>query len=573
MALAGSFRSGLGSGPFKGEVFVGGSRFSTYELGVSGGQGTDKFGVFGSITGSKSDRFLDPVNPSNLHNSGDTERGFLRIDDAFTNATTMRVTTLLGRTKRDVPNTYTQDAAGQDQRVDSNDENINFGLQSIASSASLAEVNLFARFSRFALLPSANDTPVTAESHRTLNNYGVTPSWTWQKGNNDVKIGGTYKRYPIHERFTFGITDPGLNDPDSPDFNPSLSPYDLTRGGSPFVFSASETGTYYAGYLQDNLKLGNLTANLGVRYDHNSLPSTNSLMQPRVGFAYYFPTSRTVVRASYNRVMYTPEFENILLSSSEAAAKLVPPAVKASRELGGGVLLVPSERQNAYDVGVQQAIGSKVRLDFDVWRRRGRFAGDQDQFENTGIVFPLAFSKGRFDGWNLRLDTAPINGFHGYLSVGHTKAVYVPPPTGGLFLDAGAVEDITGGPFLIDHDQKLQAQSTLQYEFGSAWVGTNIRYDSGLVTGADPDSLLADPDNAFAAPYIVVHSGTPLDPNRIQSRTVVDFSAGFNLHSLRFQADLLNAGNKKGLYNIQSVFGGTHVIPPRMFAARVRWAF
>ena len=139
--------------------------------------------------------------------------------------------------------------------------------------------------------------------------------------------------------------------------------------------------------------------------------------------------------------------------------------------------------------------------------------------------------------------------------------------------DLGAVEDITGGPFLIDHDQKLQAQSTLQYEFGSAWVGTNIRYDSGLVTGADPDSLLADPDNAFAAPYIVVHSGTPLDPNRIQSRTVVDFSAGFNLHSLRFQADLLNAGNKKGLYNIQSVFGGTHVTPPRMFAARVRWAF
>ena len=62
----------------------------------------------------------------------------------------------------------------------------------------------------------------------------------------------------------------------------------------------------------------------------------------------------------------------------------------------------------------------------------------------------------------------------------------------------------------------------------------------------DPDSLLADPDNAFAAPYIVVHSGTPLDPNRIQSRTVVDFSAGFNAGPLRFQADLLNAGNKSG---------------------------
>ena len=566
-------RSGLGSGHFKGEAFAGGSRFSTYEAGFSGGQGNDNYGIYGSITASKSERFLDAVNFANLHNAGNTERGFLRLDNAVTPQTTLRLTTLLGRTKRDVPNTFTQDAAGQDQRVDSNDENLNFGLQSVASSASLAEVNAFARFSRFALLPSANDTPVTAESHRTLNNYGITPSWTWQRGNNDIKIGGTYKRYPIHERFSFAITDPGLNDPDAEGYNPNLARFDLTRGGIPFVFSAGETGTYYAGYVQDNLKLGSFTANLGARYDHNTVPRTESVLQPRVGLAYYFEPTRTVLRASYNRVMYTPEFENILLSSSRAAAQLVPPEVQGSRELGAGELLVQSERQNAYDVGVQQAIGSKVRLDVDFWRRRSRGAGDQDQFFNTGVVFPLSFSEGRFNGWNVRLDSAPINGFRGYVSVGHTRAIYVPPPTGGLFLDVNAIDAITGGPFLIDHDQKLQAQSTLQYEVGNAWVATNIRYDSGLVTDADPGELRVDPDNAFAAPYVVVHSGTDLDPNRIKSRTVVDFSAGFNAGPLRLQADLLNAFNDKGLYNIQSVFGGTHVIPPRMLAARVRYIF
>jgi hypothetical protein len=36
---------------------------------------------------------------------------------------------------------------------------------------------------------------------------------------------------------------------------------------------------------------------------------------------------------------------------------------------------------------------------------------------------------------------------------------------------------------------------------------------------------------------------------------------------------LLNATNKKGLYNIESVFGGTHVIPPRMLAVRVRYTY
>src|ERR1051325_911833 len=61
-------RSGLGSGPFKGEAFAGGSRFSTYEAGFSGGQGNDNYGIYGSITASKSERFLDAVNFANLHN-------------------------------------------------------------------------------------------------------------------------------------------------------------------------------------------------------------------------------------------------------------------------------------------------------------------------------------------------------------------------------------------------------------------------------------------------------------------------------------------------------------------------
>jgi len=87
--------------------------------------------------------------------------------------------------------------------------------------------------------------------------------------------------------------------------------------------------------------------------------------------------------------------------------------------------------------------------------------------------------------------------------------VYVPPLSGGLFLDQGALDTITGGPFLIDHDQKLQAQGALNYDLGASgvWLGANVRYDSGLVTGADPAALADDPDNFFAAPFVVVHSG------------------------------------------------------------------
>jgi hypothetical protein len=42
---------------------------------------------------------------------------------------------------------------------------------------------------------------------------------------------------------------------------------------------------------------------------------------------------------------------------------------------------------------------------------------------------------------------------------------------------------------------------------------------------------------------------------------------------LTIQADLLNAFDTAGVYNIESVFGGTHVIPPRTLAVRARYSF
>src|SRR4029077_2520113 len=142
-------------------------------------------------------------------------------------------------------------------------------------------------FSNFHLYPSANDTPVQAESDRSLNNFGITPSVSWARGAHELKVGAVLKRCPIEEMFRFGLTDPGLNDPDSEEYNPDLAPYDLTRGGTLFDFRGKRTGTYAAAYVQDSVHYGGLTANLGLRYDHNNLPTTESQLQPRVGLAYF----------------------------------------------------------------------------------------------------------------------------------------------------------------------------------------------------------------------------------------------------------------------------------------------
>jgi carboxypeptidase family protein/TonB-dependent receptor-like protein len=572
-------KSGL-STPFRGELYGGGARFATYEGGLSLGGGSRNFGAYGSVNGAWSDRFLDPPNFANLHNHGDTQRAFLRLDYASSDLKDqVRFTALGGRTHRDVPNTFSQQDAGQDQTVKSRDANLNLGWTHILSPTATFEASGFARLSSFKLFPSPNDTPVTVISDRTLNNYGANAAVTVSSGHHDFKLGGTVKQFPIEETFTFGLTDPGLNDPGLDSFNPNLEPFDLTRGGRLFTFHGKRTGTYYAGYIQDNLHYGDFTANLGLRYDHNNLPTTEDQLQPRVGLVYYIQPTRTVLRGSYNRVFVTPEYENILFSSSAETASLVPPVVQDSRELGGGVLLPRSERQNAYTVGAQQAVGKKLRLDVDFWWRRATFNADQDQLENTGIVFPITFSSGRHNGWDVRLDLAETHGVRGFVSLGHVHAIYVPPPVGGLFLDASKVDLLTAGPFLIDHDQKLQAQAQLLWDVGTSglWLGAGVRYDSGLVTGVSPTDLLSDPDNAFAAPYIVVHSGTDLDPNRIKERTIANFSLGLDLtrHHLPvvLQADLLNAFDTQGAYNILSVFGGTHVIPPRTLAVRARYRF
>ncbi len=573
-------KSALGS-PFKGEVSGGYSRFSTYEGGTTIGTGSEHFGALLSLSASGSDYFTDPVNFDNLNNTGNSQRGFLRLDSNtadFSNA--FRFSAILGRTARHVTNTFSQEENGENKQVATYDQNYSLGWQSVFSSTAVFDVTAFGRLTRFTLYPSAGDTPILSESNRSIDNYGVAPSFTWASGIHEVKVGVVYKRFPIREFFRFGITDPGFNDPDSDSYNPNIAAFDLTRGGSPFEFRDSRTGTYFAGYIQDNLRLGNLTANIGLRYDHNNLPATDSQLEPRVGAAYYIPSTGTVFRAAYNRVLYTPEYENILLSSSEAAARIVPPAVQDSRALGGGVLIVRSERQNYWTIGVQQALGSRVRLDADYWERRTRNAGDQDQFENTGVLFPLAFAKGDYSGWDARLDIAPVAGFRGFVSAGHTHVIYIPPPAGGLFLDQGAVDDVTGGPFLIDHDQKLQLQSGLFYDIADTgfWIGTNVRYDSGLVSGAAPEDLVGDPDNSFALPYLDAnHDGSELDPFRVKSRTTWDFSMGADLSKyhipVSIQAMVLNAFDKQGLYNILSVNGGTHVIPPRRFAVRAQISF
>ena len=571
-------RSGLGTNGVKGEVSVGGAQFNTGSASISAGGGSARFGWFADLDTSRSDRFLDPVSFDNFHNDGNSLRAFLRLDSVSSDSTSnWRLTGNIGRTHRDVTNLPSQEAAGQDQQVVSNDWNANLGYQNVLGGGLVLEGQIYARDNRLILYSSPFDTPVQADQNRSLENQGINVALSDTVGVNELKVGVQAKRFPIKEQFSFLITDPGFNDPNADGYNSNLAPYDGTRGGKPFYFSGSNAGTYLAAFLQDNIRWNDLTVNVGVRYDRNDLFESEHQLAPRIGLAYFLKATNTVFRASYNRMFITPEYENILISSSAQAVSITPPDIQANQQLGGGQLYNLSERHDAYNVGFQQGVGSKLRFDGSLWYRRVHNAADQDQFFNTGIVFPLNFATAFLQGWNLRLDLAPVmGGLRGYASVGHVVARYCNPFVGGLFLSSDALDSFQGGCFLIDHDQDIQEQVGLFYDFGRSglWVGLTQRYDSGLVTDAGaPADVLSSPDTAYAYPYIHFDQ----DPQRVASRTVWSFSLGARLHShgipVELQLDLLNAFDEKGLYNFQSTFGGTHVIPPRTFAGRLKYAF
>lgn len=162
-------------------------------------------------------------------------------------------------------------------------------------------------------------------------------------------------------------------------------------------------------------------------------------------------------------------------------------------------------------------------------------------------------------------------------SATHYHAVVTPPFTGGLFLGSTALDVLTAGPFVIDHDQKLGVAGNVYWQ-ARPWLSASaaIRHDSGLVSNpSDPEVVRSDPDYAPLLPYVNLLSNPP----RVRPRTIADMAVGYTRigsegrkrWDLTFT--LTNIANATALYNFQSLFVGTRIVPPRTAGVRWRWLF
>jgi hypothetical protein len=504
LVIVATTRSGQGVTTPHGSVNASYGSFGSSNVGFDLSYGGAKWGNFISANGLNSGRFLDPPEFAVLHDKGNEENIFDRVDYQVSAADSIHVNFGFTRSWFQTPNSFdTQDATAwsatggidpngnvvgpADQRSKILTFNIAPSWTRVLSPSAVLTFGAFVRRDTFNYYPSNNPfadlgppnlQQETISQNRTLANTGLRSDVSYVKGIHNVKVGAVYQQTFLTENFKLGIVDPSLNDPASPSFNPILAPFDLTRGGSLFPFHGHTDVKELALYIQDTITKGNWSANLGIRGDlYNGLTVARQA-EPRLGVAYNIKRTNTVLRVSYARTLETPFNENLILSSTGCQSAVISaliPCVNAPLDPG---------YRNDFHAGLQQAIGRYAVVSGDYIWKYTHTGYDFSTLAATPIFFPIGWHNSKIPGYAVRVSVPEFHGLTALLVFSSVAARFFPPQTSGLGVTVGQ----SGLPFRIDHDEKFNQTTHVQYQpwKRGPWLGFNWRYDSGLVAGQTP---------------------------------------------------------------------------------------
>jgi hypothetical protein len=649
-------RSGVGQTQPTGSLTTSYGSFGSVETGGNLAIGGAKWGNFVSFSGLNTSRFLDPPEFQAIHDKGNEENGFDRFDIQPNGADSLHFNFGFTRSWFQTPNSYdaqyhpcnpgdTCNAAGtnsvnpitgvvlgpSDQRSQIKTFNIAPTYTHLFGTTAVLTVGGFVRRDNYNYYPSANPfndfstslQSATAGQNRTLLNAGVHADISYVKGAHNVKGGVTVQHTFLTENDTIGVVDPAFFGPGTcPDPANAACPYDLTQGGTLFHYHGHTDVKEIAIFLQDTISEGNWSFNLGIRGDIYRGLSSASQAEPRVGIAYNVKRTSTVLRLSYARVLETPFNENLIVASTGDAQGVFASVLGAPGP-------VPAGQRNDFHAGFEQAFGKHLVIDADYMWKYTHNAYDFSVLFNTPITYPIAWQRSKINGPSVRVSFPNYHGLSAFFTTSNVAARFFNPQVGGLGTDLTTI-----GAFRIDHDQKFQETTHIQYQpfKSSPWIGFNWRYDNGLVAGAVPcfndtdsnsscggtsiriagvpyvDLSGLSPDqqaqagltcNGVAATLTVSFTqcaaaefgstrikipapGTEDDdhnPPRIAPRNLFDLSLGddnlFRKDRYRWSLRLtvINLTNKVALYNFLSTFSGTHFVTPRTYTGELGFHF
>jgi Carboxypeptidase regulatory-like domain len=629
-------KSGLSTPKANGSVQTTYGSFGSTDVNASVGIGNSKYGNFFTGDINNSGRYLDSPEIVPFHDHGNSESFFDRIDFDPNSINTYHLNLTASRSWFQVPNQYDQQALGQDQRSQIFSFNVAPFWTRVFGQTGVLEVNPYIRQDNVHYYPSHDifhDTPATLSQDRSLRNLGIKIDYTLSKGINNAKFGFDINHTFLNENFGVGITSPTYNavcvdsqgNPvpapgvtqtsqcaaagysPNPSFQPGLLPYDLTRGGSLFRFHGRTDIKEEDLYAQDSITTGNWKFLIGARGDNYNGITRKYMLEPRAGITYNLARTRTVLRVGYSRLMPTPYNENLVLSSSTGSGGL-------AQDTGsfGQHPLTPGVR-NQYDVGFEQSVTKHLIVDGDYFWKETKGDYDFDVLLNTPLTFPIQWRKSKIDGFDLRLTMPLYHGLSVNTVMGHSRARFFGPESGGILFNNPNSGLSSYAPFRIDHDQAFEQTTSLNYQPSARgpWYGFTWRYDSGMVAGNAPyatdnttpvsltyltpdqqqqieltcggvratlnNPLTSCAPNELSSPLLTIPApGTfnpDRNPQRIAPRNLFDMSAGWDnfLRADRYKLDaslsVTNVTNKVALYNFLSTFSGTHFVPPRAYTA------
>jgi len=538
---------------FHGVVSLAGGSFDT--AGAFGeGQYTDGRNTVGaSLSGSRTDRYLNPVVPQNDSNTGTLGDVAGRYEHDFSPSDRLSLSVRHELSRYEIPNEQVQEAAGQRQTADNLETMGIASYEHIFSAQTLARCSGMVRDNANDFNSNEDSTPVEVFQHNRFREGYFKALAIADRGRSEWKAGAESDNTFLRENTSYAITDP-----------------DQFGDGTPltFAFTGTRPDLEQAAFIEDLVHLGRWTMNAGLRWDHYQLLVNRQAVEPRLAISRYFPREGLILHFSYDRVFQTPSFENILLSSSPQVDSLDP-----SRFLR---LPVEPSVGNYFEGGLTQALGGKARLEVNDFRRVMDNYADDDQIDNTTISFPVAFRKAIIYGAEGKLDVPEWGKFSGFLSYSYEVGSAWNPVTGGLFLgdNATAAETQLSGHFPDSQDQRNTLRGRLRYQVHPRfWLAAGMQFDSGLPFEFDGDR------NTVLAEYgQQVLDRINFERGRIDPAFQANASAGADLYrnekvKVQLQADGQNLNNVLDVIDFGGLFSGNAIGPPRSYQLRLTTTF
>ena len=438
------------------------SGYSTYSTDLQTGGGTHGFQYFVSGLRSSTNRRLDPVTQTPLHDSGRDSVLFGKFDYEAGAADRIILDTAHTDAFLQLPNDQPQEALGRDVSQRENGDFANL-IWKHAQGPDALTLALYSHQSRLryngdpahdlagATAASVDggtnaNLPASAFEDRYANYIGL-------RADADRRVGG---RHTIGYGFDINTVTGAEN------FT-LLNAVDNGDGKTTSVQTIQDdhalSGGDRAAYLQDSWTPGRVNINYGARYDIHKTDTTTSQLSPRLNVTYAL-NGRDQVHIYYDRLFQPAPIEDI-------------------RKLDPNAAPFKPERDNFYEVGYVHSNGG-ITTSLSGYYKTEKDVIDENIIAGTQIREPFNVQKGYVRGLEFAVDGTLTRTLSFYANYARSWARSAGDFTGGL-TPVGAPP----GYFYDDHDQTHTASLGLSYRKGGHSVSLDGEYGSGFPYGMD----------------------------------------------------------------------------------------